>query len=169
MLTFVHPRTTVERLVNRKRVDITPMNYLRRFSIHLTIYVLLSLGISGAIIVTQGLTYPALFSSVALSLSSIALWTFFRSRTKSVAVKGDTLILNSYHNHSLVTSLRSIKDVHTTRIPGVHITRLNFKLDGVNRSALVINRSWAVPSTPERMIRKAIALSKKERNKKGKP
>ncbi len=165
---MVQARMAVERLTNRKRVDITPLNYLQRCAISMIVQVFLALAIATWVVYSIGLTFVTLGVSAAILISAVAFCLYFRKQTKSVAVKGDTLILNSYDKRSLVTSLRSVKSVRTVNILGVHFTRLKYKLDGVTRKALLLNRSWAVPSTPEHLIRKAIELSNKERKKKGK-
>lgn len=168
MITIFRSRATVALLLERKRVEITPSNYLQRCRKHMSVQLLLTLLASAATIYLMGLSFISLGISATLLIFTILSSMYFRRHTKSLAVKGDALILNSFNRRSLVTSLRSVRKIRTRNVLGLHITRLDYNLDGRNRSTLVVNRSWAVPSTPERLLKKAIALSNKERIKKGK-
>lgn len=165
MITIFRSRATMALLLERKRVEITPLNYLQRCRVHMSVQLLLTLLASAASMYVMGLNFISLGISALLLISTIFSSIYFRKHTKSLAVKGDALILNSFDRRSLVTSLRSVRKVRTRQVLGLHITRLDYNLDGRNRSTLVVNRSWAVASTPERLLKKAIALSNKERKK----
>jgi len=166
---MVQERVVIERLLNRKRVDITPLNYLKRCKRQMFVHVLVFLSAIAAILLQFGVTFISLGVSAGLLFSLAMIFLYFLKRTKSVAVKGDTLILNSFNKRSCVTSLRSIKNVNTHSFLGIQWTRMCYKLDGVTRSAFFINRSWAVVSTPEQLIKKAIQLSKKKKKANHKP
>lgn len=167
MITIFRSRATVALLLERKRVEITPLNYLQRCRVHMSVQLLLTVLASTAMIYAMGMNFLSVGIGAGLLIFAILSSIYFRKHTKSLAVKGDALILNSFNRRSLVTSLRSVRNIRTRQILGLHITRLDYNLDGRNRSTLVVNRSWAVTSTPERLLKKAIALSN-ERRKKGK-
>ncbi len=156
-------RVILDQLYNRKRVRITPKDYLKRCRLYIMLHLMVIAIALFLLLSAIGVTFLSLGISGVIIASSIGLCYLFLKRTKSVAVKGDTLILNSINKQSCVTSLRSIKEVNTNTVLGLHLTRLDYKLDGVNRSTLVVNRSWAVPSTPEQLIKKAIQLSKRKK------
>lgn len=156
-------RVVVDRLYNRKRVSVTPRNYLKRCKLFMLLHFVFMSAVIGLLFWILGITVLSIAITLAIAFISISSFAYFAKKTKSVAVKGDTLILNSFDKRSCVTSLRSIKNVHTSSLLGIQLTRLNYKLDGLTRSTVVINRSWAVPSTPEQLIKKAIQLSKKKK------
>lgn len=159
-------RSAFARMQERKRVDITPKNYLTRCQRVLIAELLLTGIISGSVLYFLGVTFLTLGISVSIMMVCAAICLYIRNKTKAVAVKGDNLILNSFDNRSLVTSLRSIKSVHTSHLLIFHYTSLQFKLDGIDRKTIMINRPWAVEARPDVLIKKAIALSKENREKK---
>lgn len=161
-------RIIMHSLLNRDRTEITPRDYFKHCTTHLILHFVLGLALGSALIVWLGVSFISLGLAIALASIPALLCLRFRHKTRRVIVKGDTLILKNYHKRSLVTSLRSVKKVRTLCLPGIYITRLEYNLDGVTRSTLIVNRSWAVVNTPEQLMRKAIDLSRKERIKKGK-
>lgn len=160
---MIPSRVVIDRLYNRKRVDITPQNYLPRFKRHIALTLILSTLITALFLFQYGIDFITLGLSIGFFVLTMVVAVYFKKRTKSVAVKGDTLILNSFNKQSCVTSLRSIKKVHTNTFMGVQWTQMSYNLDGVTRSMIMINRSWAVSSTPEKLIKKAIQLSKRKK------
>lgn len=159
-------RSTFAKLQERKRVDITPKNYLTRCQRVLILEFLITAIAAGSILVYFGITYTTIGVAALMILICSAVCLYIRRKTKAVAVKGDNLILNSFDNRSLVTSLRSIKSIRTTHFLLFHFTSLQFKLDGIDRTTIVINRPWAVEARPDILVKKAIALSKDNREKK---
>lgn len=159
-------RSIMLSLLNRDRTEITPKDYFKRFVVHVIIQFVLGLALGASLLYWLGITVFSISIVAALTLIPLILSLRFRRRTRALVVKGDTLILKNYRKGSLVTSLRSIQKIRTIRLPGVYITRLEYNLDGKNRTTTVVNRSWAVANTPEKLIRKAMELSRRERNKK---
>lgn len=157
---------SIERLEERKRVDITPKNYLSRCQRVFIIEILLTALAAGGVLYFFGVTFLTVGISGIMVLVCTAACLYVRKNTKAVAVKGDSLILNSFDNRSLVTSLRSIRSIKTKHFLLFHFTSLEFNLDGLNRTTIVINRPWAVEHKPEEMVKLAIALSKENREKK---
>jgi hypothetical protein len=153
-------------LINRDRTEITPRDYFKHCTAHIILQIFLGLSLGASMLVWLGVSFVSIAIAVALASIPALLCLRFRHKTRRVIVKGDTLILKNYHKRSLVTSLRSVKKVRTFRLPGVYVTRLEYNLDGVNRSTVIVNRSWTVAHTPEQLMRKAIDLSRKERKKK---
>ena len=150
-------------LEERSRVEITPKNYFKRLNTCLII-----LGISVVVSVSVGLyvseiSFLNLGLAGALVLSTGYFCYRFKNKTNSIAIKGDTLILNAPGKPSCVTSVRAIKDVQTSSFLGVQLTRLKYVLDGRTRFVKVINLSSSVESTPELLIKKAMELSKKQK------
>ena len=150
-------------LLSRKRVDITKKNYftlIRGISFVLFLFIVLT---NITFLYYNRLTY----FSLAISGGSILIFGFvFRKllkNTSSTSIKGDTLILNNSHNRSCVTSLRSIKRVKTASLFNIHVTHLYYNLDGRDRKTLIFTRKRAFTYTPEKLLKKAIELSKKQK------
>ena len=156
-------RVVIDRLYNRKRVDITPRNYLPRFRRHIFLTLVFTSLITTLFLYLFNINFLTLGISIGFFVSAVAFIVYCQKHTKSVAVKGDSLILNSFKKQSCVTSLRSIKAIHTNTFLGIHWTQMSYNLDGVTRYMIVINRSWAVSSTPEKLVKKAIQLSKRKK------
>ena len=159
-------RSTFVRLQERKRVDITPKNYLTRCQRVLILEFIITAFAAGSVLYFYGVTFTTVGVAAIMIMVCTAVCLYIRRKTKAVAVKGDNLILNSFDNRSLVTSLRSIKSVRTTHFFLFHFTSLEFKLDGVDRTTIMINRPWAVDDRPDVLVKQAIALSKDNREKK---
>lgn len=156
-------RAFLELLTQKKRVEITPLNCLHRLKVLALVLLLFTVSISSLLLFQYGVTFLTLSSALVLLLVTGIVIYYFRMRFKSLAIKGDTMIINSFDNKACVTSIRSIKTVRTSTIFGFHWTSIDFKLDGVTRSCLFINRISSVPVTPEIAIKKALQLSKKRK------
>ncbi len=156
-------RLILKLLLSRKRVDVTCSNYLSNvrnslFAIFSGILLLNAyyLSIKGVDFLTLGL--------VGLNLLFFALlFIKIRRSTSATSVKGDTLILNNSNQKHCVTSIRSINKIHTTNILMFRITKFTFKLDGRNRSTILITRKSPFSFSPEHLLKKAIELSRKQK------
>lgn len=166
MVSLSNTRSVMDSLLKRDRTEITPKDYFKRFTSHLILEITFGLSLGALLIFWLGPTIIAVGIAASIVVIPMLLTLRFRSKTRSIVVKGDTLILKNYKKRSLVTSLRSVKKIRTISLPGIYITKLVYNLDGKNRSTLVVNRSWAVTNTPEKLINKAIELSRRERKKK---
>ena len=156
-------RALLDLIFSRKRVDITSKNYLRSVKQFLSACSLCSVVSVGLLLWFVGLNYLSIVISVVIFSLTLALTRFLTKNIRSTSVKGDTLILTSVDKNSAVTSIRSLKKIKTTNFLGFEITKLNFNLDGRNRSSIIINRQGSYPFTPEHSIRKAYELSKKQK------
>jgi hypothetical protein len=158
-------RVLLGRLLNRERIDFSPKKYFKWLKTCLICILTLAILLNVFILVYFEVTFTLL--AVCAANIVLALWIvlYLRRRIKSTSVKGDTLILNSFDQKSVVTSIRSIKNVKTRSFLGISRTQLSYKLDGVTRSAIFFGISSYYPVPPEVSIKKAIALSKKEKNK----
>lgn len=166
MVSLSRTRIVMHSLLNRDRTEITPKDYFKRCVSNFILQFVLSSSLAALTLYGLGISVLSITLGAALILVPMIMCLRFRRNTRSVVVKGDSLILKNYRKRSLVTSLRSIHKIKTTRLPGIYITRLEYNLDGRNRSTLIVNRSWVMVATPEKLIRKAMKLSQKERNKK---
>jgi len=151
------------RLLNRKRVGVSPKNYLKklRFISLFFLFVVISLSVINAYI--NGLTYLGILTSGAALILVLGAGCYFQCYAKSTAVKGDNLIINSLSNPSCVTSLRSVRNVRTKSFLGIQWTNLNYNLDGITKKVVILNRATSVTVPPEMAIKKAIRLSKKQK------
>ena len=157
-------RYLLNRLINRKRVGISPKNYLKKLR-NITFIFLGITALSFTLnFYLNGLTYTGLIGCVCCLGIIGSVGFYFQRYAKSTAVKGDTLILNSIKKkESCVTSLRSVKEVKTISFLGLHWTNLQYKLDGVSKKVIIFNRASSVIVRPEIAIKKAIRLSKKQK------
>ena len=160
-------RVLLERLLSKQRIDFTSVNYFNRLKLFLLLLVITAMGSTALILSILGVTYFTLLLSVGISLFTIGAVCYLRSKVKSTSVKGDALILNSINRTSCVTSILSVKRVKTKSFFGLQWTNVNFKLDGVSRSALFFTIASSVPVRPEISLQKAIRLSKKQNGKYG--
>ncbi len=156
-------RALLQELIARKRVQVTPDNYVRHANSILLLIPTIGIICSASLLFFTRLTFLSLGISIALIFISVFLYLYFRKRIQSTAVKGGTLILNTLDHKNKVTSLRSIKRINTKSAFGVQWTQLSYNLDGKDRSAIIVNKASAVPVLPETTIKKAIALNKKEK------
>ena len=165
MVSLSRTRILITSLIKRDRTEITPKDYFKKFTRLIILQFCVGVALSALIILWLGVTFASLFIGVFLVIVPLVIALRFRTKTRRVLVKGDSLILKNYQKRSLVTSLRSIKTVRTYCLPGIHITRLVYNLDGRDKKVMIINSSWAVVNTPEKLIRKAMHLSKEEKRK----
>lgn len=156
-------RLILKLLLNRKRVDITCANYLANVQNVLLSFYLIIVLLNVLYLYFQGIH----FDTLGLVIGNLLLFAFLfrkiRLSTSATSVKGDTLILNNSKKKHLVTSIRSINKIKTNSILIFQITRFYFKLDGRNRSTLLITRRNSFSFPPEPVLRKAIELSKKQK------
>ena len=156
-------RLLIEALLSRKRVNITPHNYFSCLKYCFIAFFLFVLSSSVLILFHYGITFTTLGICIGTITLSIVVILSIAKRTKFIAVKGDALIINSMSTISCVTSLRSIVIVKTSSFLGIQLTKLTYKLDGVSKRAMFYSVSSTTPFRPEKSIRKAIELSKKQR------
>ena len=150
-------------LLSRKRVDITSKNYfslIRGVSFALFLFVLLT---NITYLYISGVDFFSLSVSIGILLLFALLFINVLKNTSSTSIKGDTLILNNSNNKSCVTSLRSIKRVKTASILNINVTHLSYNLDGKDRKTYIFTRKTAFSYTPEKLLKKAIELSKKQK------
>lgn len=152
-----------DRLKDRKRVDLTPKNYIKKVKTSFAVILLLA-GISiGITFLITGLTYPFIGITIGIVLMSFFLIRYLSGKVKETAVKGDTIILKSVDERAIVTSIRSVGHIRSSRFLGIEITSFRFNLDGRIRSALIINRCSFLPSSASDFLKKAIELSKEKK------
>lgn len=150
-------------LNNRKRVDITPTNYLLATKVILLLLLLTSAFIGGFILFNKGITWTSLAISGSIGLSTLILVYYLYRHVRSVAIKGDSLILVNLNKKSAVMSLRSIKNVRSKLFLGLQITTIQYKLDGKKDSSVIFSRTRSLPASQESVIKHAIAQVKKSK------
>lgn len=156
-------RILLNRLLARKRVQITSPDYLKNVHSILLIIPILGLVLTSVILFSNRLSFINLAFGIIITAASIASYLYLRKHIQSTSVKGGTLILNSFDHKSKVTSLRSIKRIQTKSALGMQWTSLSYNLDGRDRNAIIVNKASSVAVLPETAIKKAIELNKKEK------
>jgi len=156
-------RIILSLLLSRKRIDITSKNYFAQIRVVSFVVFLIIAVANLAYLYVNGLS----FLSLAISGGNLMLFgLLFKNllkNTSSTSIKGDTLILNSSKNRACVTSLRSVKRVQTSSLLNINITHLSYNLDGKDRKTVIFTRKNATSFTPEKLLNKAILLSKKQK------
>lgn len=156
-------RLILKLLLNRKRVDVTCSNYLSNVqNVLISIYALILL-LNGLYLYLKGIDFITLGLVVGNLILFALLFRRLRISTSATSVKGDTLILNQSRKKHVVTSIRSINRIQTRSFLMFRITSFSFKLDGRNRSTILITRKNSFSFSPEHLLRKAIELSKKQK------
>lgn len=156
-------RIILSLLLSRKRVDITSKNYfslIRGVSFALFLLILLT---NITYLYISGVDFFSLSVSIGILFLFGLLFINILKNTSSTSIKGDTLILNNSNNKPCVTSLRSIKRVKTASILNINVTHLSYNLDGKDRKTVIFTRKTAFSYTPEKLLKKAIELSKKQK------
>lgn len=148
---------------NRKRLEITPNNYLKRSKVSIAVLLVITIFAGAVFIYFKGLTITTLLIAATLVGGMALLLFYFIKRTKAAAIKGDTIILNSIGDKSCVTSVRSVREIGTTSLMFVQWTRIKYNLDGATRSTFFINAPWSVKHSPELVVNKAIEFSTKKK------
>ena len=103
------------------------------------------------------------------TVPAIMVTILLKKSAKATSLKGDTIIFNSLDNKSSVTSIRSIRKIRSKTALGIQWTRLSYMLDGVPRSAVILNRIANSRMNPELTLRKALEINKKKANHKPGP
>ena len=148
---------------NRKRLEVTPANYLKRSKVSIGILLVIALSSAVGLIFISGLTITTLVIAASLFGGTAFLLLYFVRRTKAAAIKGDTIILKSFGDKSCVTSVRSVRQITTTSLLFIQWTRIKYNLDGANRTTFFINSPWSVKHSPELVVNKAIEFSTKKK------
>ena len=162
-------RTLTNLIKNRKRIEITPCNYLGKFKLLIGAIVLLTLFFDAYILIKFRITFSSLGIVAVLTLASIMISYYLKICAKTTTLKGDTIIFNSIGNKSSVTSIRSIRKIKSKSVLGIQWTKLNYNLDGVSKSAVILNRIANSSINPELTLKKALEISKKKANHKPGP
>ena len=161
--------TLTNLIKNRKRIDITPYNYLGKFKLLITAIPVITVLFDAYLLYSFRISYSSLGLMFAVSIMAIIVSILLKKSAKSTTLKGDTIIFNSLDNKSSVTSIRSIRKIKSKSALGIQWTKLNYNLDGVPRSTVILNRIADSRMNPELALRKALEINKKKANHKPGP
>ena len=160
---MLNKKAFLEDLYGKKRVNVSPKNYLKKVNRALTL-LLVSLGsINLFILFSFEITFLNIGFLVFINLTLGYNYFSFKRTIKSTIIKGDALIINSLDNTSKVASLRSVKKVSTKSILGIQWTNIAYSFDGVTQKARFISRTKRLPFLPESTMRAAIKMSIKRK------
>lgn len=162
-------KTLTNLIKNRKRIEITPCNYLGKFKFLIASIIAFTVIFDAYILIKFRITFTSLGIVAVLTLASIMISHYLKICAKTTTLKGDTIIFNSIDNKSSVTSIRSIRRIKSKSALGIQWTKLNYNLDGVSKSAVILNRIANGSINPELTLKKALELSKKKANHKPGP
>lgn len=112
-----------------------------------------------------------LISQSQLIISSIVSCLFLLfvqwvvRRARIAVLKGDTIILKGVDAKSTVTSILSVRKVHTFHILGFQVTRLTYRLDHREKSSLVLGGPSDMCISLDKLIQHAKNYRKKIKGK----
>lgn len=150
-------------LENREKISITSSHYLKKCNTAFIVVTLMTVLLDVFIVFVFGKSFLTLGLVAIVSLLPFTLITYLRKYIKSTYMKGETLIFRSFDKSSKVTSLRSVRKVRTKSVMGLQWTRLDYKLDGISNSVLIVNPASKKVSSPEVILNEAIDWSKKRK------
>lgn len=162
-------KTLTSQIKNRKRIDITPSNYLSKFKLLIVCILLVSIIFDVYLILCFRISFLTIGLMLITTVPAIMVTILLKKSAKATSLKGDTIIFNSLDNKSSVTSIRSIRKIRSKTALGIQWTRLSYMLDGVPRSAVILNRIANSRMNPELTLRKALEINKKKANHKPGP
>lgn len=149
------------KFLDKKRVRVTPRHYRRNVKVTFIIISLLLLGFFFGISIKSG-DKIVIFASALLSfLLILSLIYFTITYFKSIALKGDSILIKSLLNKNMVTSVRSITNVKSRQIVGLTFTMLRFNLDGKSNCIYLVNRTKSLLFMPDVLLRRALQEYKK--------
>jgi len=158
-----HESTLLHRLETREKVFITSSHYLKKWNAIFYVIALMVLGIDFFIAFTLGKSFMAIGLIAVVSILPVLFVFYLRKHIKSTYMTGDTLIFKSFDKTSKVTSLRSVRRVKTKSVLGIHWTRLDYNLDGMSNSVLIIDPIFSKSTRTEHVLSEAIDWSKKRK------
>lgn len=161
--------TLTSLIKNRKRIDITPCNYLGNFKLLIAGILLIAIIFDAYLLLSFRISFSTLGLMVAVTSTALIVSFLLKKSAKATALKGDTIIFNSLDNKSSVTSIRSIRKIRSKTALGIQWTKLNYMLDGVPRSTVILNRIANSGMNPEQTLKKALEINKKKANHKPGP
>ncbi len=101
-------------------------------------------------------------AGAAFALSGMLLVVaLIRRYTVALAIKGDNLIITDLKRHSTVTSIRSLKTIRSYRIGSFCLTKIVFKLDGVQRKKFIFKRLIRNEADPSVIIKRILTKHQK--------
>lgn len=114
-------------------------------------------------------TYCCGMSFTTLILFSLGIllviqFSLFYRSISSAVIKGDAVILKNVKNEHAVTHLQSIRTMNTKKLAGKHFTSVQYKLDGVQRKALLVSDAQESDSPQHTIRRLQKEIKKKKAN-----
>lgn len=104
-----------------------------------------------------------LSSLIGLSMITILVVMYnFIKKYAALTIKGEHLIINSYHGKTSVTPIRSIKKLSTLRFLDKRFVRVQYVLDGRSYNVIIFSNLSAV-SEPEQTLKEALEHIKNKR------
>ncbi len=153
----------LDQLENREKVQLTPSHYLRKWNIVFMIISISVLFVDLFILFSFGKTYLTIGLLLVVTFLPVVFVYYLRKHVKSAYLKGDALIFQSFDKSSKVTSLRSVRKVSSTSFLGLEWIRLDYHLDGLHNSVLIVCSNFSKSNSPKKILNEAIVWSKKRK------
>lgn len=138
-----------------KKVDLSPTNARRKVWFYILTSIIVFSSISGLFIYNKGLNWSSLFVCFTLfAFLGITIILVLKDYSLVSVKSGNLIISDIKKEKNLVTSIRSVRKLKTTRVGRVHFTSFNYHLDGRNRRAVILKRVPLSDLAPEVVLRK---------------
>jgi uncharacterized membrane protein len=141
----------LHKLSKQERIHITSGKRKQTTQRILITYLILSLGSLATYLFLHGLSWKI---AIIFGLEVILFYLIFQilKRVSDISVKGEHMMINQYNYPCKVTSLKSIKDVKTTRFMRFTWTSLSFNIDGNRQKIIILKKIKPDGNLPEVVI-----------------
>lgn len=129
--------TLHEKIVQRERIDLANQHSTSIALLFFLAYSSFGIYVSYSVYASSGFDYPFLATAAFFFTGMLYLVSIIWKMIGSAYIKGEMLIVKYLFGKFKVTELRSIRAVKTVRIPGIRLTSIRFKIDGVSHKVLI--------------------------------
>ena len=149
----------MEHYTKKKRVYITSKSYLKRMRGFCLLLAGLSAVACGFTLLALGITFPSLGIVAGIGITGLLLIRFFWKNARSVSLKAGNIIMKTMSDINVVAPVGSIREVKSSAVLGLQLTRIRYKIDGGLSRFFVFTRPQEL--SPEQVIKDEIAETRK--------
>lgn len=149
------------------RINFTSSEYLSKVKTFLALVIFAVIVTLALVIFFNGVTYLNLFISLGSGILTFIFLSYIYSHSQTAALKGDTLIMNSMKDRSLVMSVSSVKRIKSKCVMGFCWTSIKYTFDGRTNWIFIITSQ--LETSPKLSILAAIELKKENKKANHKP
>ncbi len=153
----------LKRLEKREKIHVTPSHYLRKWNLFFLFLTFFAIILDVLIIYKIGKSFLTVGLVLVVTFTPLLAIYYLRKHVSAAYMRGDTLIFKSFDNSSKVTSLRSVRKVKSKKLLGFKCIRLEYNLDGMYNSVIILNSPTSRASSADKLLADAIDWSKKRK------